>query len=94
MEQRDNKVLQVLVIEGLANLIVLGIKLLVGVSTGSLAVLADAVHSLTDVSNNVVAWFVTRHSVKPADSKHRRVRARVTARGPRLRAGRARPYPG
>lgn len=70
MEQRDNKVLQVLLIEGLANLAVLGIKLLVGLATGSLAVLADAVHSLTDVSNNLVAWFVTRHSAKPADSKH------------------------
>jgi cation diffusion facilitator family transporter len=42
----------------------------VGIFTGSLAVLADAVHSLTDVFNNVVAWFVTRHSAKPADSKH------------------------
>jgi cation diffusion facilitator family transporter len=70
MEQRDSKVLRVILIEGLANLAVLGIKLLVGTATGSLAVLADAVHSLTDVSNNIVAWFVTRHSVKPADSKH------------------------
>lgn len=70
MEQRDSKVLQVLLIEGLANLTVLGIKLLVGLATGSLAVLADAMHSLTDVFNNVVAWFVTRHSVKPADSRH------------------------
>ena len=70
MEERDSKVLQVLVVEGLANLAVLGIKLVVGTVTGSLAVLADAVHSLTDVFNNVVAWFVTRHSVKPADSKH------------------------
>lgn len=70
MEERDSKVLQVLVIEGLANLAVLGIKLLVGTLTGSLAVLADAVHSLTDVSNNVVAWIVTRHSAKPADAKH------------------------
>ena len=70
MEDRDSKVLKVLVVEGLANLAVLGIKLVVGTVTGSLAVLADAVHSLTDVFNNVVAWFGTRHSVKPADSKH------------------------
>ena len=70
MEDRDSKVLRVLLVEGLANLAVLGIKLVVGTVTGSLAVLADAVHSLTDVCNNVVAWFVTRHSVKPADSKH------------------------
>jgi len=69
-EQRDIKVLKVILIEGLANFAVLGVKLMVGISTGSLAVLGDAVHSLTDVINNVVAWFVTRHSVKPADSGH------------------------
>lgn len=70
MDQRDSKVLRVILIEGLANLTVLGVKLLVGIGTGSLAVLGDAVHSLTDVINNIVAWFITRHSVKPADSKH------------------------
>jgi cation diffusion facilitator family transporter len=70
MEQRDTKVLRVILIEGLANLIVLSIKLAVGTITGSLAVLSDAIHSLTDVINNVVAWFVTRHSAKPADLKH------------------------
>ena len=69
-EQRDAKVLKVILIEGLANFAVLRIKLLVGIATGSLAVLGDAVHSLTDVINNVVAWFVTRHSARPADSGH------------------------
>lgn len=59
-----------LLIEGSANLAVLLVKLVVGLTTGSMAVLADAVHSLTDVMNNVVAWFVTRHSAKPADSRH------------------------
>lgn len=70
MDQRDIKVLRIILIEGLANLTVLIIKLVVGIGTGSLAVLSDAVHSLTDILNNIVAWFVTRHSVKPADSKH------------------------
>ncbi|WP_372799465.1 cation diffusion facilitator family transporter [Litorivivens sp.] len=70
MDTRDSNVLRVILIEGAANLAVLLIKLGVGISTGSLAILGDAVHSLTDAFNNVVAWFVTRHSVKPADSKH------------------------
>jgi divalent metal cation (Fe/Co/Zn/Cd) transporter len=61
-EQRDAKVLKVIFVEGLANFTVLGIKLLAGTATGSLAVLGDAVHSLTDMINNVVAWLVTRHS--------------------------------
>ena len=70
MDQRDTKILRIILIEGLANFSVLSIKLLVGIGTGSLAVLGDAVHSLTDVINNIVAWLVTRHSAKPADSRH------------------------
>ena len=70
MDQRDTKILRIILIEGLANLTVLIIKLVVGIFTGSLAVLGDAVHSLTDIINNIVAWLVTRHSSKPADTKH------------------------
>ena len=70
MDQRDRQVLRIILIEGLANLVVLVVKLVVGTVTGSLAVLGDAIHSLTDLINNIVAWFVTRHSVKPADSRH------------------------
>jgi len=70
MDQRDRQVLRIILIEGFANLVVLVVKLGVGTVTGSLAVLGDAVHSLTDVINNIVAWFVTQHSVKPADSQH------------------------
>ena len=35
-----------------------------------MAVIADAVHSLTDVVNNVVAWVVIRASNEPADREH------------------------
>ena len=70
MDQRDTKILRIILIEGLANLIVLVVKLSVGMITGSLAVLGDSVHSLTDVINNIVAWIVTRHSAKPADPGH------------------------
>jgi divalent metal cation (Fe/Co/Zn/Cd) transporter len=47
MDQRDTKILRIILIEGFANLTVLIIKLVVGIFTGSLAVLGDAVHSLT-----------------------------------------------
>jgi len=70
MDSRDSSVLRVILVEGLANVVVLAVKVVVGLSTGSLAVLSDAVHSLTDVLNNVIAWFVTRHSVVPADPGH------------------------
>ena len=67
---RDHSVRRVILIEGTANLAVLLAKLVVGFATGSLAVLGDAVHSLTDLSNNVVAWTVMRLSVQPADREH------------------------
>jgi cation diffusion facilitator family transporter len=70
MDQRDRQVLRIILIEGSANLAVLVVKLGVGSVTGSLAVIGDAIHSLTDIMNNVLAWFVTRHSMKPADSRH------------------------
>lgn len=70
LNQHDARILRVILIEGLANFAVLITKLLVGLATGSLAVLGDAIHSFTDVINNVAAWFVTRHSTKPADPEH------------------------
>jgi len=68
--ERDPQVRRVIVIEGLANMAVLALKVVVGVSTGSLAVLGDALHSLSDVANNAVAWFVIRISSQPPDHDH------------------------
>jgi len=68
--RRDKDVQRVILIEGSANLVVLFAKLIVGFSTGSLAIIGDAVHSLTDVLNNVVAWVVTRLSSLPPDREH------------------------
>jgi cation diffusion facilitator family transporter len=68
--ERDRKVQRLIIIEGCANLLVLLVKLFVGMSTSSLAILADAIHSLTDVANNIVAWIVIRLSAMPADREH------------------------
>lgn len=67
---RDKKVRHIILIEGLANLLVLIVKTIVGLSTGSMAILADAIHSLTDITNNIVAWIVIRFSTMPADRNH------------------------
>lgn len=72
-EQRVRKsraVQRVILIEGCANLLILALKLVVGISAGSLAVLGDAVHSFSDVANNIGAWFVIRLSNEPADREH------------------------
>jgi len=68
--QVNRSVRRVLIIEGLANLLVLIAKLWVGLITGSMAVLGDAIHSLSDLINNLVAFFVIRLSQQPADRQH------------------------
>ena len=67
---RDNQVRRVILIEGLANLLVLVAKTVVGLSTGSMAILADAIHSLSDLTNNIIAWIVIHFSSLPADREH------------------------
>jgi len=69
-EKRDRQVQRVILIEGSANLAVLILKLVVGLTTGSIGILGDAVHSVTDVANNIVAWIVIRLSSRPADDRH------------------------
>ena len=61
---------RVIAIEGSVNLAVFLAKVAVGLSTGSLAVISDAIHSLADIANNVVAWFVVRASAQPPDHDH------------------------
>ncbi|MEN9216963.1 MAG: cation diffusion facilitator family transporter [Gloeomargarita sp. HHBFW_bins_162] len=52
------------------NLAVLGIKLAVGLGTGSLAVLADALHSLTDSLSNVLGLVVNVWAKPEPDREH------------------------
>lgn len=68
--QTDKNVQRVILIEGSVNFVVLVAKLVVGLSTGSLALVGDAIHSLTDVINNVVAWIIIRISSSPPDREH------------------------
>ncbi len=52
------------------SLFLLLLKLVVGFLTGSISVLADAVHSSTDVVAAVMALLAVRLSLKPADDSH------------------------
>lgn len=69
---KDNRdrVHRVLVLTLGLNLVVLSIKLVVGYITGSLSLLADALHSITDSANNVLG-LVTNHLATPQpDREH------------------------
>lgn len=67
---KDKQVRRIILIEGIANLLVLVAKTIVGLTTGSMAILADAIHSLTDLTNNFIAWIVMHFSSQPADREH------------------------
>ena len=68
--RRDKDVQRVILIEGSVNVLVLIAKVAVGYATGSLAVMGDAIHSLTDIFNNILAWAVVRLSCLPPDREH------------------------
>jgi cation diffusion facilitator family transporter len=52
------------------NLLVLGLKAIVGLATGSLSLMADALHSLTDSANNVLGLVASRFSSPLPDRDH------------------------
>ncbi len=52
------------------NLAVVVAKAVAGWQAGSLAVLSDAAHSLTDAANNLVGVWLIRAAAKPPDRKH------------------------
>jgi cation diffusion facilitator family transporter len=53
-----------------ANVVVAAAKLAAGLSTGSGALLAEAVHSAADSINEVLLWVSMRRGVRPADAEH------------------------
>lgn len=67
---RERGVRRVLLVEGGINLVAIAVKVAVGVTTGSTVVLADAVHSTTDVANNIVALVAARFANAPPDREH------------------------
>ena len=54
----------------LVNLVLIGTKFLVGMLTGSVAILADAAHSFLDLSASMFAYAGIRTASKPADEDH------------------------
>lgn len=61
---------KVLLITLLLNLLVMGLKTLIGWWTGSLSLLADALHSVTDSANNVLGLVTSRLSSPIPDRDH------------------------
>ena len=54
----------------LAAVVITGLKIVVGISTGSLGILSEAAHSGLDLIASVLTFFSVRVSDKPADAEH------------------------
>ena len=53
-----------------SNIILFGLKLFIGIITGSIAITADAMNNLSDASSSIVTLIGFKLSEKPADSEH------------------------
>jgi cation diffusion facilitator family transporter len=53
-----------------SNSILIIIKLIVGILTGSVSILSEAIHSTTDLIASLIAFFAVKISDKPADEEH------------------------
>lgn len=69
---KDNRpeVQKVLIITLLLNMLVVGLKGFLGYATGSLSLLADALHSTTDAASNILGLVANRYSAPEPDREH------------------------
>lgn len=68
--EKDRKVRNIILVEGLANVAVLIVKVWIGLATNSIAILSEAAHSLTDLLNNGVSLLVLSVAREPPDANH------------------------
>ena len=61
---------KIAIISILANVILAGGKIVVGVFSGSAAILAEGVHSFMDIFSSAIGYIGIRISTKPEDKKH------------------------
>jgi cation diffusion facilitator family transporter len=55
----------------LSNTVLIALKIVAGVLTGSVAVLTEALHSGIDLLASLIAFFSVRRAEEPADAEHR-----------------------
>lgn len=70
MERREKEIYKVTIIGSIVNLLLLVFKFVAGIVGHSAAMIADAVHSLSDFVTDIVVIVFVRISGKPADEDH------------------------
>lgn len=70
MEGKERVIRKVTIVTISANVLLTIVKIIAGIISNSAAVIADGIHSLSDVLSTVVAYIGVRISVKKADAGH------------------------
>ena len=72
IEEREKKIYRVTLMGSVVNVVLLVFKFVAGILGGSAAMIADAVHSLSDFLTDIVVIAFVRISSKPVDEDHTR----------------------
>ena len=70
MMTRENELTKVTLLGGVGNLVLLSFKFVAGIVAGSSAMVADAVHSLSDFLTDLIVLVFVRIGAKPQDDSH------------------------
>ncbi|MDD6027747.1 MAG: cation transporter, partial [Bacteroidales bacterium] len=70
MKDRNTEIYRVTLLGSVVNIILVMIKFAAGIIGASAAMIADAVHSLSDLITDIIVIVFVRISSKPADSDH------------------------
>lgn len=76
-QARDQAMRKTSVVGALVNLILTVLKVVFGVIGQSHALIADGIHSLADLSTDLMVWFAAKYSNQPADKEHPYGHARI-----------------
>lgn len=70
LQARAEAISRTAIVGGIANLILSSIKVVAGVLWHSQALVADGVHSFSDLLSDVLVWIAGRHSTQAPDQQH------------------------
>ena len=65
-----NKITKVLLVSSITNIFLSTIKLIFGIIGKSSALIADGIHSFSDLSTDIIAILGNKLALKPADQEH------------------------
>ena len=76
-QTRDKAMRNTSIVGAIVNLVLTVVKVVFGIIGQSHALIADGIHSLADLSTDLMVWFAAKYSNQPADKEHPYGHARI-----------------